>query len=255
MWIQFYPHLIHLQRASAAGQDFCAGYPGLKILPNPLCKAHVSIGTSRIKQGTNPSSTEQGWKSQIQRICKELHNGSFPEPMDPHSHVLVLPHVGQGLEDAAGIPKEQLNLCRAPLHGSVWDRKQQSLVQDVLYCVNSSKGFTFYTQLMQATALLWEYSSLFPHNDANGVAEDSKHSKEHSFKADFWQAWPDKSPLMHALILTQSLSKAWQQRPPQSSNFTHKDLITWNSQYILKGSLPLIILQSWSSINNTPILA
>lgn len=47
---------------------------------------------------------------------------------------------------------------------------------------------------------------------------------------------------LHALILTQSLSKAWQQRPPQSSNSTHRDLNTWNAHYILKDSLPLIIL-------------
>lgn len=70
----------------------------------------------------------------------------------------------------------------------------ENLAQDVLCCVNSSKGFTFYTQFMQTKTLLWEYSSLCPHSDANGVAEDCKHSKEHSFKADFCQAWPDKSP-------------------------------------------------------------
>lgn len=78
MLIQFYPHLTHLQRAPAAGQYFCAGYPDIKILPNPPGKAHVSIGTGRIKQGTNPSSTEQGWKSHIQRMCKELHDSCFP---------------------------------------------------------------------------------------------------------------------------------------------------------------------------------
>lgn len=229
-----------LQRAPAAGQDFCAGYPDLKILPNPLGTAHVSIGTGRIKQGTNLSSTEQWWKSQIQRMCKELHHSSLPESTDPHSHVLVLPHMGQGLEDAAGVPKGWLSLCRAPLHGSVWDRKQQSCFR--MFCTvwipARDSHFTHSLCKQQPCCgrvhpccltmmqMMWQRTASPQRNTASRLS---------SGKLGLIKA------CLHVLILTQSLSKAWQQRPPQSSHFTHRDLITWNSQYILKGSLPLII--------------
>lgn len=84
--MQFYPHITHLQRAPAAGQDFCAGYPALKILPNPPGKAHVSIGTGRIKAQTHPQLHRDG-RVRVRgcaKSCTMAPSLNSWIPTDPH---------------------------------------------------------------------------------------------------------------------------------------------------------------------------
>ena len=68
--------------------------------------------------------------------------------------------------------------------------------QDAFYTVWIPARDTHFTwhNLGKIAALLWEYLSPFSCSDAKDVAEDCKHSRECSFKSDFLQAWPDKSP-------------------------------------------------------------